>query len=371
MTLPNQCTMIKFLFLIAILVPLLSESTHAQFNLYTEYQGIYDDNIYNNNQQISDFINSISLGSAYNIESEFNNLQFFYEGNWNYFKTTTSKSFNSHRIGIVETYLFSTDDNPLNAGLNYSFRNNKDEFEVYDFDQISAYVNYRHSIGETDFILPGYVYNRNDYKNFTLFSHNEHKLFLSWISNFETNTSLTLNGEFNFKQYFEEYDYEDYLNEASLLKFLLNIGQSLGQNTGINGYTVVRINLSEGSRYLLDDSLIYYEEEIFNDIYSYDGIEAGLGLKHFFNESIELNLEAKYLIRNYSSLPAADKDGTELGYLREDKMFGFGAGINFDLSGMMSGLLFSAAWNYYNNTSNDSYYEYSNQIISASLEYGF
>lgn len=361
----------KHLLLSAIVALLLLESTRAQFDLYTNYQGIYDDNIFNNNQQISDFINSFSFGSAYNIESEFNNLQFYYEGGLNYFQTTSSKSFNTHRIGIVETYLFSIDDNPLNVGINYSFRNNKDEFEVYNFDQISAYINYRHSISETDFILPGYVFNRNNYKNFTLFSHNEHKLFLTWISNFETKTSLSLNAEFNLKQYFEEYNFEGYLNEATQLKFLLNIGQSLGENTGINGYAVIRKNLSDGSRYLLSDSLVYYEEEIFNDIYSYDGIETGLGLKHFFNESIQLSLEAKYLIRNYSSLPAVDKNGTELSSLREDKLFGFGAGINFDLSGMMNGLSLSATWNYFKNNSNDYYYKYSNQIISASFEYGF
>jgi len=361
----------KLLRLTVIIALLLLESAHAQFNLYTDYQGIYDDNIFNNSQQISDFINSFSLGSAYNIESEFNNLQFYYEGSWNYFKTTTSKSFNSHRIGLVETYLFSEDDNPLNAGINYSFRNNKDEFEVYNFNQISVYINYRHSISGTDFIIPGYIFNINDYKNFTLFSHNEHKLFLTWISNFETETSLTLNAEYNLKQYSEEYNFEGYLNQASQLKFLMNIGQSLDENTGMSGYVVLRKNLSDGSRYLLSDSLIYYEEEIFNDIYSYDGIETGLGFKHLFNESIELNLEAKYLMRNYSSLPAADINGVELTSFREDKLLGFGVGVDFDMSGIMDGLSFSAAWNYFKNTSNDYYYKYSNQVISASFNYGF
>ena len=361
----------KYFFLLAIFTVLQLESLHAQFNLYTDYQGIYDDNIFNNSQQISDFINSFSLGSAYNIESEFNNLQFYYEGSWNYFQKTTSKSFNSHRIGLVETHLFSVDDNPLNAGINYSFRNNKDEFEVYNFNQISAYLNYRHSISEKDFIIPGYVYNRNDYKNFTLFSHNEHKIFLTWISNFETKTSLTLNAEYNLKQYFEEYDFEGYLNQASQLKFLMNIGQSLSENTGLSGYVVVRKNLSDGSRYLLNDSLIYYEEEIFNDIYSYDGIETGVVLKHLFNKSIELNLELKYLMRNFSSLPAADINGQELTSLREDKLLGLGAGFDFDLSEIIGGLSFSATWNYFKNTSNDYYYKYTNQVISASFNYGF
>lgn len=356
----------------AIIISILFfTSTQAQFNVYTYYQGIYDDNIFNNNEKISDFINSFSFGSAYNFESEFNNVQLYYEGNLNYFHTTTSKSFNVHRIGLVETHLFSIDDNPLNAGINYSFRNNKDEFKVYDFDQISAYINYRHSISETDFILSGYIFNRNNYKNFSLFSHDEHKLFLSWISNFETQTSLTLNAEYSLKHYFEKYDFEGYLNEAAQLKFRANIGQSLSETTGMNGYVVYRKNLSDGSRYLISDSLVYYEEEIFNDIYSYDGIETGLEFKHYFNENIELSLEAKYLIRNYSSLPAVDRNGVELGVIREDNQFGFGAGIVFDLSKFMKGSSLSATWNYFKNNSNDYYYKYSNQIISISLDYDF
>lgn len=362
----------KKTFLLFFYLTLLhSEPLYAQFNLYTDYQGIYDDNIFNNSQQISDFINSFSFGSAMNFESEYNNVQIYYEGSLNYFRETKSKSFNSHRIGIVETHLFDIDDNPLNAGINYSFRNNKDEFEIYNFNQISAYVNYRHSVKETDFILPGYVYNRNDFKNFTLFSHHEHKFFLNWISNFETKTSLTLNAEFNFKQYFDEYNFDGYLNKASHLKFFINVGQSLGENSGMNGYVVLRRNLSEGSRYLLSDSLIYYEEEIFNNIYYYDGIETGIGFKHLFNENIQLNLEAKYLLRNYSSLPAADLNGIELSSLREDKLFGLGIGLDFDMSRILNGLSFSATWNYFKNTSNDYFYQYTNQVISGSFNYGF
>ena len=133
----------KHFVLSLFLTILFFKSTLAQFNLYTYYQGIYDDNIFNTSEKVSDFINSISFGTAYNFESEFNNVHLYYEGNLNYFQTTKSKSFDSHRIGLVETHLFSIDDNPLNAGVNYSFRNNRDEYEVYDFDQISAYVNYR------------------------------------------------------------------------------------------------------------------------------------------------------------------------------------------------------------------------------------
>jgi hypothetical protein len=60
-----------------------------------------------------------------------------------------------------------------------------------------------------------------------------------------------------------------------------------------------------------------------------------------------------------------------LSSLRQDKLFGLGAGISVDLSGMINGLSFSAVWNYFKNTSNDNYYKYTNQVLSASLNYGF
>lgn len=357
------------IFYAVLFISFISGQANAQFNLYTYYQGVYDDNIFNTNNGISDFINSFSFGSAYNFESDFNNVQLYYEGSLNLFQTTTSKSFNTHRIGLVETHLFSVDDNPLNAGINFSIRNNGDEFEVYDFNQLSAYINYRHSVTESDYILPGYIYNRNNYKNFTLFSHNEHRLFLTWISNFETQTSLTFNAEFLIKQYFEQYNFEDYLNEASQLKLRANIGQSIGDLTGLSGFITYRKNFSEGSRYLISDSLVYYEEEIFNDIYSFDGIEAGIGLIHCFSEKFELSLEGKFLVRNYSSLPAVDRTGAELDIMREDKQFGFGVGVSYDLGSFIKGFSLSANWNYFKNTSNDYFYKYSNQIISFSLDY--
>ena len=85
---------------------------------------------------------------------------------------------------MVETHLFSVDDNPLNAGIITLVGITKMNLKFTTINQDSTYVNYRHSISETDFIIPGYVFNRNDYKNFTLFSHNEHKIFFTWISNF-------------------------------------------------------------------------------------------------------------------------------------------------------------------------------------------
>ncbi|HQF42419.1 MAG TPA: hypothetical protein PK073_05855 [Ignavibacteriaceae bacterium] len=350
---------------------LFTSQLKAQFDFYAGYQGIADDNIYSNYLQISDFINTLSLGSAYNIESDLNNVQVYYEGSLNSFQKNAIKTFNAHKIGLVETHLFSPDENPLNAGINFSFRNNKDDFKIYDFNQLSLYANFRYSVSETDFIIPGYIFRRNNYKNFSLFSHNEHKFFLNWISSFESGTSIMLNAEYNFKKYFESYNYEGYLNETSQIKFMTKLSQALGEKTGINGYVTLRKNLSDGSRYLLYDTLIYYEEEIFNDIYSSDGLETGIGFKHYLSDDIELSADVKYFIRKYSSLNAMDLNSYELNELRKDKIFGIGAEVTYDLNKVLAGLSISAHYSYLTSKSNDYFYEYNNQMFSVSLIFDF
>lgn len=350
---------------------LLNSEIHSQFNFYIGYQLIYDDNIHNNYLNTSDLINNLQIGTAYNFESEINNLQFYYEGVLGDYKTNKIKSFNSNKIGIVNTHLFSEDYNPLNIGVNYSFRNNRDEFEVYNFRQISAYINYRHSLSETNFILPGYIFLRNEYTNFSVFSNYEHKAFLKWISNFESETSLMLSSEFNYKNYFDKYNFEGYANDGSFIKFHLNIAQSFSENTGGNIFLIYRKNLTDKSRYVVNDSLIYYEEEIFNDLYAFDSFDAGIGFTKIFGDDVKLSSELRYSGRFFNGLFAADLFGTELNELRKDNQFSFGLGIEYDLDRFISGFFLSATFNYIRNKSNDFYYDYSNTIFSFSIDYGF
>lgn len=360
-------TRLRFL----ILLFLLAQEIFPQFNFYSDYLLIYDDNIYNNYLNTSDLINNLSLGSAYNFESDVNNFQIYYEGALGEYSKNKFKSFNSHKLGVVNTHIFGDDFNPLNAGLNYSFRNNKDEFTIYNFRQLSGYVNYRHSFQETNYLIGGYIFYRNEYPNFTVFSNYEHKAFLKWISNFETLTSLMLSAEINYKKYLENYNYDGYANDGSYLKFLINIGQSLSEKTGINLFASVRKNLSEKSRYIVSDSLIFYEEEIFNDLYSFNSIEAGIGFTQILGDDFKLSSEIRYSPKNFTSLYAADEFGIELTELREDKQLSFGFSLEYDMEKILKGLSASVTYNFIKNESNDYYYDYSNQIYSFTFGYGF
>lgn len=350
---------------------IFTQNLFPQFNIYSDYQLIYDDNIYNNYLNTADYINSLSFGGAYNFESEFNNFQIYYEGVLGDYTTNKFKSFNTHKLGIVNTHLFGEDYNPLNVGINYTIRNNRDDFTIYDFRQLSAYANYRHTIEETNFLIGGYIFYRNEYPNFNVFSNYEQKAFIKWISNFESLISVMFSTELNYKTYFEQYNFNGYANDGSFVRLHLNIGQSLGENTGANLFASYRKNLSQKSRYVISDSLIFYEEEIFNDLYAFNSFEVGFGFTQIIDENIKLSSELKYSPKYFTSLYSADEFGNELEALREDKQVSFGIGIEYQLTKILEGLGISATFNFIKNNSNDFYYDYSNQIYSVSIGYGF
>ncbi len=357
--------------LLIILSFLFIESVYPQFSLSTKFENYYDDNIYNNAFKISDYINSFSLNTSYDFESEINNLDFYYTNNLSYFQKNIFKSSNSHKFGIVNTILLSDDENPLNIGANYSFRKNREELKLFDFSQLSAYTNYRHFINESDFLLFGYLFSKNDYVDLSSFSYYENKGFIKYSATFETKTTLMIGSEIYFKNYIEKINLLSSANNSSQLGAFINLSQSLTDNTGIAGYVYFRKNISNGTRYLYSDSLIYYEEEIFNDIYSHDGYETGLSLTQIILSTIVARLGITYDEKSFSNLPAATIDGYELSENRKDNQIAIGLELQFNLHNIINGLTAACTFNYINNNSNDAFYQYDNQIFMVSFGWGF
>ncbi len=346
-------------------------SAFPQITLNTRFVNYYDDNIYNNFDKTSDLVHSGTLEAGYNAETEMNNFQLFYTGNVTYFIENIFKSSNSHKFGFVNTLFLSEDENPLNAGMNYAVRNNRDELSVYDLSQLSAYANYRHFLNETDYLLGGYTFFYNNYKNFDSFTHFEHRVFLKYSSTFSTKTTLSLGTEADFKVYKLKYNSPDIADNISQWKNYIQIAQNITETTGLSAYILYRKNLTAGNRYITYTDYIYYEEEIFNDAYSNDGLEAGTSVTQLITDKIGLKGEFVYTERKFNNLPIALPDGTETDVLRRDNYYALGAEIMFDLQSITEGLGLSLSYNYLINKSNDYFYEYNNQLSSLTLEWGF
>ena len=152
---------------------------------------------------------------------------------------------------------------------------------------------------------------------------------------------------------------------------MLQMGQAINDELGISGYAMYRKNLQSGNRYFSIDDFIYYEEEIFNDIYSNEGYETGLNISYMFSKSILGKIETKYQVRNYIDLFTVDADGIELDYFRKDMLYGAGAVLEINLATAISGLTLYMNYNLLKNESNDFFYDYSNSIYSISLGWDF
>ena len=148
-------TLINSLLLFLVSFFSLNVETSAQLYLTADIAGYYDDNIFNNYLNASDFINTFSGEIGYSFETDRNILEFYYAGFINRYHEYADKSTNIQKIGVVNTYLFSEFDNPLNIGAYYTIRNNKEDYYIYDFNQVSAYANYMHSISESNKIQFG------------------------------------------------------------------------------------------------------------------------------------------------------------------------------------------------------------------------
>ena len=357
-------------FCILLLISTTS-AVFAQLSVSARFENYYDDNIYNNFDKTSDLIHSGSLDAGYDFESDDNNLQLYYMGNATYFRENNFKSSNSHKFGIVNTYFIFEAGNPVNAGLNYALRNNSDELSIYDLSQLSVYTNYRHFLNETDYILMGYLFFYNNYKNFESFTHYEHRGFVKYSSTFSTKTTLSLGTELDFKIYKLRYNSPDIADNISQLKGYVQVAQNLRETTGLSGYLQYRKNLTTGNRYISFTDYIYYEEEIFNDVYSNDGIETGAALTQLISDDIAARGEFIYTQRNFNNLPVALPDGSETDMLRMDNYYAFGIELEFNLSAVASGLGLSLSYNYLLNKSNDYFYDYDNNLSSITLEWSF
>ena len=361
---------LKVIFIL-ICVFLSSSEIFGQVYFSPSVESYYDDNIYNNYLGVSDFVHNFSGELGYDIESERNNFELYYFGNYSHFVKEREKSSTFHKAGLVNTFLLAEDDNPLNVGLNYLLKDNQGDFYIYDFNQVSAYANYMHSFSETDKFQLGVIGNRIEYDNFSLFSHYQLKAFIRSINNFKSNTSLITGIEIDDKSYIEKLQQQGLTDNILQAKLYLQLGQSLNDNFGASGYVFLRKNLESGNRYFNDEEFIYYEEEIFNDVYSNEGIETGLSFTYMFSPSVIGKIAGTYQIRKFTDLPAVDIAGNELDEFRQDKQFSVGTSVEFGLGRILNGLFLTINYNYIVNSSNDYYYDYTNNLFAIGLGFDF
>ena len=158
----NMKQRITLLFLIFMVV----SSILGQFSFDMELSTLYDDNLFRSPYKYEDLLTNIDIRLSY----QFSNTDFhiYYSPEFILFRDYTDRNFSMHTLGINYLKEFGSDQqHSWYIGSNYLKRLNGDGFELYDYNQIYAYLNLRLDL-ELLFLKTGYnfryrYYLDNDY----------------------------------------------------------------------------------------------------------------------------------------------------------------------------------------------------------------
>ncbi len=161
---------------------------------------------------------------------------------------------------------------------------------------------------------------------------------------------------------------------TSQLRLWVNIGQALGEQTGLSLRFQQRINLTERGRAFVGGTVdLIGEEELFDDPYSYEGSEASLTITQLLPWSMRAQSSAFYMGKQYAYAASLDEGGAA-GPMRLDTRFGAWIEISKEIGGgwlMFQGMKLSLQYTYLRNQSNSTWYDYSGNNIGFGISTDF
>jgi hypothetical protein len=357
-----------------VLVVASSHDARAQFGVEASVTGMYDDNINNNYLQISDKISTLSLNTGYGME--FGNWygRAYYDGVLNYFQSVTERTNQFHSGNLSFSHLSGRDDkNILDIGLQYGEGYYHGDYSFYDHSIWSAYINYKQFLSDRIINKVGYSFRSVGFAELSDFSYSEHAVYGNFSFALPTNTTLILQTDLGSKFYSTPNPIAETggIRKSSLsimpsvtqLTGFLRAGQSIVEGTGLSLTTKYQWNIQKQTRYLSSDYGLISDDELFDDHYGYEGLQAYLMFTQVLSESILFRITGGMQTRLYSSLSAYDLAGNTAADQRIDRRSYISLFLqkNFD-----AGFSVKAAYDFIRNASNDAFYDYNNN--AATLE---
>ncbi|NOY79267.1 MAG: hypothetical protein GXO76_15550 [Calditrichaeota bacterium] len=394
----------KKILLMAVIFGIFQLSIHpasARTGVTASLYYSYDSNAFHNYLGMSDNIGKGTIYFNHDINREDEIFRVYYQGNYYQFKNYRDRNFLYHEFGFAYARSISEQNAYLYSGIKFSNRSNKELYNYYDYNQFLAYINIK-SPWLGNHIQGGYRLRERTYKNLAGFSYWEHYLFLRFNRAFKTKTSLTIESSYGYKNYLARtfvttlYDstfmggrsgrmggrgvrtivsVED-VPSAKLWTNSIRVGQSLTSTTGLSVQVLYRYNFDSEARYLTAVQSGYTtEDELFDDPYSYKGLEYSAQITQLLPRGIQLTAAFTRSHKFYPGHLALDLDGnpTNGQDYRDDKLdyFYFGLEKSFAIGKIVKSTTFFSDYYWINNQSNDAYYKYKSQLFMTGFSFNF
>jgi hypothetical protein len=361
-----------------MLTSVAADKAFAQMGFESRLSTMYDDNILNNYQNISDKISTLTLDAGYKFGGEKWDANVTYGGSLNYYQSVVEKTNQFHALQTSFTHYYGEEgEDFLNVGLSYGQGFYRGSYTFYNHEQITASAHYKSFLSDLIIGNIGYTFRSIGFSNLSDFSYSEHMLSGSFSFALPTQSTLIVQSDLGAKFYATQVAGTTEGMRKGGMSFvpsviqwtpLLRIGQSIADGTGLSLTTKYQWNLVKQNRYLTSTYGAISDDELFDDHYGHEGLQMSLMLTQVLSESVLFRVTGSVQNKLYSSLGAYDLNGTVLANERTDQRTSLSLFLQktFD-----PGFALKLAAEFIRNRSNDAFYDYKNTAVALEVSLPF
>jgi hypothetical protein len=399
-----------FLLILLSWIFLAGHQVTAQTRFSVSQITVYDQNIFRNYLEASDWVNQTSLDFQYNFQLHKIPVRFDYTGDLNLFYYYNDRLSHSHQASL-ESFLTLNKNFVCNLGTAFQLRKFKPDFNFYDYQTALAYIQFRWDAWQSTPMSLGYRFRNRDYANLTQLSYREHHGFFQIKHFFPTRTTFIAELNWGQKVYTNPQTVEQVVivtpknsgkgrgqshgrghqmmpSDTSIVAYnmtalkaeqwhlSLKFAQSIFLKTGMSIEYIRQSAPANNIRYLTGLEYSYSkDDELYDDPYSYSSNELEFTITQMLPWSSSLKIYANLLDKKYLywigtdstlSLNQADEKRND-----QQNLFGLILQKNFKLNKNLKNLSFYISVNYLSNQSNDLYFDFKGIFVHSGFEFLF
>jgi hypothetical protein len=145
------------------------------------------------------------------------------------------------------------------------------------------------------------------------------------------------------------------------------LGQGIVAGTGLSMTVQYQHNLQKDSRYLSSKYGVISDDELFDDHYGYEGPQVNVMWTQLLPGGMVMKISGGVQERNYSERLAYDLAGNQSADERADTRRAFSAQLEKTFKSL--GFSLGLAFDHIRNNSNDLFYDYANNALTAQLSW--
>jgi hypothetical protein len=290
-------------FLLLLLWPTgLQAALTGSFSLSSEY----DSNLYHTSDAESDMISHAGLRLGYEWAQKSWQESLSLEGDGFLFAGHPDRTYSrqSARAGIG---WLPSSKSLVRGGLGFARRVDRDEYAMYDYQEIDGFIDGKLRIGDRGGVLAGYTFEQRHYAVLDAFDYDEHRVRVQADLPFGQRSGVVLLNEVGFKKYETSVKGKGkgaQLHQDGVLgvqwRASVRLSRPLGENTGLRISCLRRFNLGDCVKDNVLRSADYLAgEELYDDPYAYESQEYGILISRRLQQGLIFRFGYDHAFKEY------------------------------------------------------------------------